>query len=218
MAESQVSICNKALGRCGISEKISLITDNNPEADECEKAYDTVLDRALGKFDWGFARRTFDLVPQTGTPPKPWAYQYVYPTDVVRALRIDDKRHTRQSQARIPFKTRTNSSGVRLLLTNMPDADLIYTHREVNVAIYPAHFVDFMAVYLASEICYPLTKNVKLAREIEKIDLPHSLAEAISLEAEGEEDGPEPEASWVEFRDGPIGDISGVRADIFEVF
>ncbi len=219
MAESQVSICNKALSRCGISQKISAITEDNPDADACEKAYDTVLDRALAKFDWGFARRSFDLVTAAGTPPEPWAYQYDYPvTGVVRAIRIDDKRHTRQARSRIPFKTTTNSSGTRLILTNMNDADLIYTHREVNVAIYPAWFIDYLALKLATEIIRPLTSNEKLANGIEFRDLPSSLAEAISLDAESEEDGPEPEAEHIVFRDGPLSDIAGTRADMFDYF
>jgi len=216
MAESQVTICNKALAHIGISAKISAITDDNNEADECQKAYDSILDVSLGKADWAFARRLFTLVIAAGTAPDPWTYQYTYPTDVVKALRIDDLVSSRQSKSRIPFTYITTAAG-RLLLTNVPDAKLWYTHRETNVAIYPHWFIGYLSFALAAEIVMPLTKSEKLADKI-KVRSIHAMAESIALDLENEQEDPEPEAGWIDFRDGPLNRSKGVAAHDFDYF
>ena len=205
MADTQVEICNMALGAIGISERIEAITDDNPEADACELVYDTILDKALSKFDWGFARRLITLTTEAGTPPEPWGYQYQLPavSVMVRALRIDDQRTSRQSRARTPFTTYTNASGARILLTSIQDAKLWYTHRDTNVPIYPEWFVTYLSWELAAEIAGPLTSNEKLQQRAEQGAL-MKLSEAISRDAESEQEDREPEASWVEFRDSDI--------------
>lgn len=213
MADTQAEICNLALGAIGISERIEAITDDNPEADACELAYATVLDKALSKFDWAFARRLVTLTTEAGTPPEPWSYQYQFPavTTMVRALRIDDERTSRQSRARIPFTTYTNDSGARVLLTNMPDAKLWYTHRDTNVPIYPEWFVTYLAWELAAEIAGPLTSSENLQQRAEQGAL-MKLSEAISRDAESEQQDREPEASWIEFRDGDLSLSNGTPA------
>jgi len=217
MAESQVSICNKALAHVGINAKITLITEDSPEAKECNVAYDAVLDETLAKFDWAFARRLFTLIVAAGTPPEPWAHQYDYPADVVRALRIDDQLTSRQSAARYTFSYFTNDSGARILLTNIDSAKLWYTHRTIDVAIYPHWFVQVMGFQLAQEIVMPLTSNETLARKIEERAL-RSLATAIAHDSETEQEDPEPQAGWVDFRDGPIARSKGIAAHDFDFF
>ncbi len=217
MAESQVSICNKALAHIGISEKIVALTDDNPEADECEKAYDAVLDETLAKFDWGFARRLFTLIVAGGTPPDAWAHQYDYPTTVVRALRIDDGLSSRQSTARLPFSSITTDAGARLILTNIDNAKLWHTHRETNVAIYPLWYVQTLSFQLAAEIVMPLTSNENLAKTIRERAL-ISLSSSIAHDSETEQEDPEPQAGWVDFRDGPTHRSRGIAAHDHEFF
>jgi hypothetical protein len=114
---TQVEIINMALGHIGIKQKIVATTDDNQEADTAELYWDAARRNALHEIDWGFARRRFELVLAAGTAPNPWAYQYTYPANIIRALRIDDERSSRLPEERIPFRTETNDSNVRLILT-----------------------------------------------------------------------------------------------------
>jgi hypothetical protein len=219
MAATQVDICNIALGYVGISERIEAITDDVPEADACELHYDTVLDKALGKFDWAFARRLLTLSTFAGTPPSPWAYQYVWPTlaTMVKPLYIDDELTVRESRERIPFKRYQDGSGNSILLTMKDSAKLWYTYRETDVSKWPEWFVQFMAWSLAEKIAGPLTSEEdiqKMAKERAIVEM----AEAISQESETEQEYPEPEASWIRARDSDVRTMPGTRADLFDFF
>lgn len=214
MADTVTDICNQALANIGVSETIENITDDNPEAEACNLHYDSVLDKALAKFDWAFARRLFTLVTAAGTPPEPWTYQYDWPgvATMVKPLRIDDQLSSRQSTARIPYTSYTNGSGARILLCHIPDAKLWYTHRETNVAIWPEWFVDFMGWALAAKIAGPLSSDSKLQKDTKDRAI-LELSEAISRDAEEGQEDPEPEASWIAYRDSDVGLQPGIRAD-----
>jgi len=213
MADSQADICNLALHHIGVSETISAITDNVPEADACELHYPTVLDKALAEYDWQFARRLVTLTTKTGTPPTPWGYQYEYPSvaTMVKPIRIDDERTSRQARSRIPFTSYTNDSDERVLLCNIQDAKLWYTYRDTNVPNYPEWFVNFLAWRLAEKIAGPITKDKAIQRDVMNSAVV-AKSEAISADAESDQEDPEPEASWVAFRDGDIFQSTGIDA------
>lgn len=210
---TQAEICNMALGHIGISERIESISDDVPEADSCNLHYTTVLDKALAAFDWQFARRLVTLTEDADDPPDPWSYQYVYPADVVRPLRIDDLRTSRQSRSRIRFSSYTKSTGARVLVCDVAPADakLWYTHRETNLAIYPEWFVDFLSWLLAAHIVGELVSDSRIMAETEQMAI-RKFSNAAARDAETEQEDPEVEASWVAFRDGDLPSNKGIDA------
>ena len=52
MAESVISICNKALGFLGQSAAINSLTENSVEANICRRYYDGALASVLSEYPW----------------------------------------------------------------------------------------------------------------------------------------------------------------------
>lgn len=209
MASSKTDICNIALGFIGISERVTdIATDDTAESRACLTHYDNVLDSILGRFDWTFARRLITLTEDAGDPPQPWAYHYQWPADIIRPIRIDDERSRRGGNENIPFRTYTNSSGERVILTNANDAKLWYTHRETNVAIYPQWFIVALAWSLAAEIAGPLIGEEKAMDRAEQRAM-QKMSEAVALDAESEQEDPEMDAEHIRFRSGEIDQSRG---------
>jgi len=211
MATTQAELCNMALSHIGVAEQIVAITDDNAEANHCNLWFGEAQDKALAAFDWAFARRRITLVVEAGTPPEPWTYQYQYPDNCIRPIRIDDKRTIRQSLDRIRFTTETNSSNARIIYTHMNAAVLIYTYRETTYSLWPTWFVDYFTWQLAARLAGPLLASEKAADRAERRMLMEK-AKAISEESESEQEDPEPDAPWIAARDSEFGDIPGVKS------
>jgi len=212
MAVTKVQICNMALTHIGIKQLISAITDDNEEAAMCNLHYDSALETALHEADWGFARRRYTLVAEAGTPPDPWSYQYQWPTNCIRVLRIDDELLRRRVESRPQYRFETNGSGARIIYTNWADAVVIYTYNETDDQIYTPAFSYYLSWVLAARIAGPLTSSEKLADRTEKRAM-MELERAVAKDYEREEEGPELEASWIDARHGDVGLIPGVSAD-----
>lgn len=106
MANSQVSICNRALSAIGNRSTISSLTERSTEARACALIFDDTVDEVLSMAYWNFARKVGFLsltksAPGTPTnqtavsstwtpayPAPPWLYEYAYPTDCVQMRQI----------------------------------------------------------------------------------------------------------------------------------
>lgn len=212
MAVTKVQICNMALTHIGIKQLITAIDDDNEEANMCELYYDTALENALHEADWGFARRRVTLNLQTGDAPEPWQYQYVYPTDCIRPLRIWDKRKSRLPEDEINFTRETNDSDVALIYTDMEDAVLIYTYNETDPTKFSPPFVRYLSYVLAGLIAMPLTGSEEMQEKMEQRAM-HELSKAFAKDANSEQEPFEEEASWMQARDGGRRNIPGTPAD-----
>jgi hypothetical protein len=60
-ADTQLSICNKALARCGIKQFPSSLDDGSQEAIQCALFWDGVRQKILAGFPWKFAQRFVTL-------------------------------------------------------------------------------------------------------------------------------------------------------------
>lgn len=198
---TKVNICNVALSRIGVSQQIASLTEGSTESAACALHYDHALEMLLKEVDWGFARRRVTLTAFAGEAPDPWEYQYEFPANCARPLRIDDKRVTRLREEVVPFTTETDAStGARKILTNQDDACLIYTYIETDVSRYPAEFADVLAWRMAAELVVPLSQEQKWQDRAERRAI-LGLEMAIRNEFRSEVEMPEPEASWIEARD-----------------
>ncbi len=198
MPTTQPQICNLALSKIGQNAYIDSINDASTEAAECKLHYDQVLDECLRQVDWGFARTRAALNLQTGDPPKPWHYQYVYPSDVVQARRIDTGLREGEDLRHIQYRTEL-VGGLRLLYTNQEDACLVYTARVTDPNLYPSNFVDYLSWKLAAAIVMPLTGNRALRNDTETL-ANLALQRAITADFDNEQEPPEQEAGYIAAR------------------
>jgi hypothetical protein len=190
----QVGICNHALSLLGISRRIASISEDSREAESLNEIWDHALDVCLAELDWSFAEKRAVLVESSTAPPDAWAYAYVYPSDCVKARYIDDDAQTRRKEDEIPFKLGL-LNGERVIYTDHIDAELVYTERVTDLAIWPAYFSEFLAKYLSAEIAAEMTNNERITLRAEQRKA-MALASA-SADNFNEQDEPEePESSF----------------------
>lgn len=100
---TEISLCNRALQLVGTRSTITAFNDGSSEATNCDLLFDAVRDQTLAMAHWNFARRSKPLTQKKAAPgvagatisssarwspvfpPVPWAYEYEYPSDCVRA-------------------------------------------------------------------------------------------------------------------------------------
>lgn len=158
---SVVSICNMALDRIGHAEPIGDLTDDSAGATVCARWYQLCRDEVLRAHRWGFARRTQVLALVEEDPDDEWGYSYRYPADCVLARRfvsaLGDSDPNEQ-----PFDISSDESG-RLILCDVEDAELVYTARIEDPALFPEDFAAALAWKLAAEIAIPLARSIDVA-------------------------------------------------------
>lgn len=190
MATSDVAICNLALSAVGTRSSIASMTEDSVEARECNLHYTPALEAVLASAHWNFARKQGtatllkdgSIVGTTNPPPPPWLYEYGYPDDCLGVRYVLPQLASAQgvvpgsvpveSVASAPvyfiMSSDTDQSGNdrNVLLTNQPQAILVYTKRITNPNLFDAPFVDAFALYLASRVAFQLTGDRQLARDI----------------------------------------------------
>lgn len=195
MASSEVAISNMALGHVGISIFIDSLTEGSQASNVCNVYYEPARDFALADFDWNFARNRVTLA-DLGTPPTNWQYRYALPADclAVRNLVVAGQREPKASE-RIPYEI-GEENNVRVLYTDLAEAELVYTRRVTNPNLFTAQFVMAMSQLLASYIAMPLSAVPGLGdKALKMYEFYKSKAEVASLREHQE--GPERDSDFI---------------------
>lgn len=158
MASSAVDICNMALLRLGQKLTISALTEATAAGRACLAFYAHCRDKALASAPWHFAEAhaTLTLLDEEDAESNDWTYVYALPADCLAPRRIDNGVRNPTPAARVPYLL-GQFQGLPILLTDEPDAELVYTARIETVGSYDDHFVDALAWLLASELAMPLS-------------------------------------------------------------
>jgi hypothetical protein len=166
---SKIEICNLALSEIG-SDTIVSLDDNAKEARLCRLYFDRTRDRLLRSHDWNFARKRQDLALLSDTYSK-WTYAYAYPSDCICVREIYNgnaessyanglyNRDASRFRAtlKVEYEIATDSDkDQKLILTDYPEAELIYTSRVTNPTLWDEGFVDAMVYLLAARLAVPL--------------------------------------------------------------
>ena len=157
MATSEVSICNMALSRIGISTPIAALNESSVEAQLCNQWYAVARDATIYDFDWPFCskRATLGLVEED--PNDDWDYSYRVPADCLRARRLVDGTAIVGDDGP-EFEISGDDSG-GLLLTDEAEAILLYSRSVNNPAFFPPAFTMALAWCLAVEIAPALSRK-----------------------------------------------------------
>ena len=182
---SQVQLCNLALDAAHARSSISSIGESSAEGQACARHYEPALEAVLRSAHWNFARKqlTLSLLKDaTKTPPdsvpQPWSYEYAYPSDCLRARRVLPQmsgvgaaafpgwQGPQQFMPAVSFiiGQDDDSAGnpIPVVLTNEPQAQLVYTVRVTNPQLFDAEFEQAFVFYLGSRLCGPLTGDKEL--------------------------------------------------------
>lgn len=164
---TEAQLCNLALGMVGQRQLITSLTEDSTEAQLCAAFYPTARDLILSSRAWRFTtRRTvLSLSAETRTD---WEYVYTAPPRLLMAHEIVSGMRPTPPGGQVPFDLELNDAGDALLiLTDMEDAELVYSSKVTQVGLYPAPFVAAVAWRLATFLALSLPVKPALAQWVE---------------------------------------------------
>lgn len=177
-----VDIANLGLSHIGARAQIASISppDGTVEAGYCARFYPLVRREMLEMHAWTFAAKRVAL-SQVTNPSTVWAYAYALPADCVKARRIlplalldnytvalqSYEEHYPEDLINTVFTERGSSRFEvegDVLLTNEPDAVLLYTRDITDSNKFSSRFVIGAGMLMASYLAGPIIKGVEGAR------------------------------------------------------
>lgn len=190
-------IYGMALGHVG-NQVISGPDDNSNAGKLCRLHYPQCRDWLLRRFPWSFARRRVVLA-DTGAPPTNWAYSYAYPSDclMILGLVVPGFRRLRADQMP-PYEVAYDGTR-RVIHTDLEKAELLYTARVEDPALFDPMFTTSLGWLLSAEVAMPLSVKPELANNC------RAMAERLALSAMAQDAGesylgPEPDGEFLSVR------------------
>lgn len=157
-----VGICNIALGKIGHTQLIEdLETIETVEAEQCDLHFEARRDELLELHPWKFATKRVVLALLEDVERSDWEYVYTRPANciAVRHLATPGDRNPAAS-GKISFDVEANDAGDgEVILTDLEDAELIFTIRHEYPAVWPATFCDALAWRIAVELALSIKKD-----------------------------------------------------------
>lgn len=153
---SEVEICNRALQMVGAS-RISVLTDNNPRAQECNRAYEPIRDAELRAHPWAFAIRRKSLAADSDSPSFGRENAFQLPSDFLRLQPLYPEDNDWDQDWLI--------EGRKIYTDDESPLKIRYVARIEDPNTFDPLFREALAAKIAEAICEPLTQsNTKMAR------------------------------------------------------
>lgn len=182
---SSLDIYNGALSRIGIDQFLGDQNETSKAGTLYRMWYDRCRQTALRDFPWNFATTIVALAQLSTVSVIGWSYAYAYPTGCLQARQVCDANGARTTLGNImygdifafpysnmyqagypavglqkmPFQVTsvpTGSGAVqRAIVTDMPNAYLVYTADINDPTQFDAGFVDALSWLIASEVAGP---------------------------------------------------------------
>lgn len=163
MATSDVSISNLALQKLGAARIVSL-TEDSPNARECNACFEAMRDLELRKHRWGFAIKRAQLAADSTEPDFGPANYFTLPSDFLRLLEQDDDRNSHL----LDWRIESNSSGAKAIVTD-DDAplEIRYIYRVTDPTVFDACFVEALACRIAIQMCEKITQSQSKKEDVQ---------------------------------------------------
>lgn len=151
MADTDITICNGALGRLGVSSITNFTDDDKSKI--CGAIYPKYANMLLSMYPWHFARKKSGALSTTTAPDNVYTYAYSLPADLLTV-------HTAYNSGEvgaIPL-----SRGFEIFANTIHTdetslyVDYIYT---VDEDLWPDYFQVFAMTALASVLAIPITED-----------------------------------------------------------
>jgi hypothetical protein len=174
MAIGVEDLCNMAIRAAGLPMRIEAYYDGSPASRVALELYGQARDELLQEGDWPFCFREVALVAVPDqTPPTPWAYEYGYPTDCLRMRYIrpgpltgGTENYDPQPVLFRPWNDNRPSPAVEAILTDTPDAVLIYNARVTDPGTWQPEFTKALVASLALKFASAFPQSVEAVKGV----------------------------------------------------
>jgi hypothetical protein len=177
MGTTSTAVVNNALEMIGQQVQIESLTDGSIAANAANEVYAPIVQLLLRQLNPDFAYALAILTPAAQVT-SPWAYEYIYPADCMRALQVrppsggagalDDPFDPQPVAAKVGYDPQGGAGLVpaKVIFTNQQNAWLNYTTSNVTEAQWDPSFAEAASRRLANPLAMALAGRPDFAREI----------------------------------------------------
>lgn len=204
---SSTQIANMALSHVGARGDIESLNENSVEAKTCKIWYDHARRYTLEAHDWTFARKRLSLSLDGEDATMDWNYRYAHPEDCLVIREIISPYNNGYCYVNniigggdtTPFIVELNSSGMKTILTDEPEATLRYTSDVSDTHLFSTQFVNAMSYALGSFVCMKLTNKLSTKQTMEQL-FNITVKNAAAIDANQDKEKAPRDALWIRAR------------------
>ena len=174
MATAEAAVCNVALLRIGQTQFIESLNDPTNIGKVCKASFLFSRDQLLQARPWPFAtlRQTLAVLADDEDDDEArsgWAFTYALPSDCIAPRYLWAGVDNPSKEEVVPFRIESSRDlQARVLLSNLEDAELIYTARVTEVSRWDPLFSEALAMKVASDLAFGIAKKPALGAELLK--------------------------------------------------
>lgn len=170
-----IELCNNALDLVGQGTHIEDMQENSKEADLCRRNLDSVIKRALDKFNFSFVRKDEVITEdnEINVVCIPYEHAYSLPSDLQRVLFLSDINDDASSESIHTEKIKYNFrliNGEKVLVTDYQAPFVIhYQSKDYELDLLPDTFVEAVEYLLASKLAIALihgTTGLQISQQL----------------------------------------------------
>ena len=196
MNYTKAKIFNITLKNLRVSVSIQNANQNDKNTIILNEYYDSAKEQVLKDFDWNFANSYRELSLTGNIPKNPkFLYEYDYPNDCLFTREIISY----SSDEIIEFEVSANSTGQKVINTNVTPAVLRYTKLIDNETFFSTEFTMALCWYLAFLAAPAITGNRSIQSDCLNV-YTNILAKAKSINASEGYTKTKDNCSWFEVR------------------
>lgn len=160
MGYSKVELANQALDHLG-KDNIASLTEVSTAARKANAMLSRVIETALARSHWSFARKIASLPGLTADWTERWAYKYDLPNDMVTLVRMIPLVDVQNTEPQAMYELKGGA-----LYTNENTCKVEYVYVNEETLTWPQPFLDAVAYLLARDLAMPLTRKPGLRTEM----------------------------------------------------
>lgn len=194
-----LQVCNLALAKVGNeAAQITSIpaTESSEfpkEANLCNKFYSVALAEVLRAHPWNCAKKRVPLTLKNTTPTFGFSYQFSLPSDCLKPIAVSPEQREWRS---LRLNTEWLIEG-RDVLSNFDTLYMMYVSTMEDLRNADPLFIACLYTNLAIKLCYPLTENRLLVRDLMG-EYNEILAEAKRANTNEGNEFPVIDSEWIE--------------------
>jgi hypothetical protein len=162
--DSAAEVCNLGLNEIGSTGFIDDLEEGSLEAQVAKTVWKHCVKTALKLTQPKFARKRAVLAAISGGERTNWLFAYTLPDDFLGLVEIPVLGLViAPAEVRTEYEVEGN-----VILCNIENLEIVYTHFLENVARYDEDFVEVLALFLASKFAAGIKKDRPFSLELEQ--------------------------------------------------